>query len=180
MAKTYTSLTSISTGDVLTATNYNNLQTNSNNFRVPPSCQAYHNTTQAIATGTWTALTWNSENWDTDTIHDTSTNPTRFTTTTAGLYLAQINATWAANATGLRGFGIRSDGSTFLGSDVRLNHGAGSFVTISGAWIISLTGSQYVEFVGYQESGGSLNVSADAPASGTYARASVTWLGQVS
>lgn len=56
----------------------------------PPSCRVYHNTTQSLAHATETTLAFNSERYDTDTMHDTSTNNSRITFNTAGLY--QVNA----------------------------------------------------------------------------------------
>jgi hypothetical protein len=53
----------------------------------PPACRVYHNATQSIAHATETSLIFNSEDNDTDTMHDTVTNNGRITFNTAGLYV---------------------------------------------------------------------------------------------
>jgi hypothetical protein len=52
-----------------------------------PCARAYHSAVQTVASSTWTALAFNSERFDTDTIHDTATNNSRLTCKTAGVYL---------------------------------------------------------------------------------------------
>lgn len=58
---------------------------------VGPGAEAYNSATQTISGITNTALTFNTNVWDTCsacTIHSTSVNPTRFTAPSAGYYLA--------------------------------------------------------------------------------------------
>jgi hypothetical protein len=50
-------------------------------------CKATNTADHAISATSWTLLNFNSELWDTDAIHDNSTNPSRFTCKTAGKYL---------------------------------------------------------------------------------------------
>ena len=54
---------------------------------IVPSCRVRRTTdfTHAVA-NTWYPVTWDAEDWDTDNIHDTVTNTSRFTCRTAGLY----------------------------------------------------------------------------------------------
>lgn len=63
-----------------------------------PSCRVYNNADQSIATSTLQALTFNSERWDTDNIHDVATNPTRLTCRTAGKYLISGSVAWETTA----------------------------------------------------------------------------------
>ena len=76
------------------------------------SARAYHNTTQSIPNATDTALAMNSEEYDTDTIHDTATNNSRLTFKTAGKYLVWAEIEWAANGTGERFVAIKKNGTT--------------------------------------------------------------------
>ena len=64
--------------------------------------RVYNNADLTIPTASWTNLTFNSEDFDTDTIHDTSTNTDRLICKTAGVYLAVFNARFDANAAGER------------------------------------------------------------------------------
>jgi hypothetical protein len=51
------------------------------------SCRVYNSGNQTISNATWTDLTFDSELYDTDTMHDTSSNTNRITFTTAGVYV---------------------------------------------------------------------------------------------
>ena len=58
----------------------------------PPACRVWHNTTQSIPHAASTGLVFNSERYDTDSMHSTSSNTGRITFNTAGLYLVQFHA----------------------------------------------------------------------------------------
>ncbi|KKL75014.1 hypothetical protein LCGC14_2059110, partial [marine sediment metagenome] len=66
-----------------------------------------------LTTTTDTGLTFDQEDYDTDTIHDTGSNTNRLTATTAGKYIITGAARFAANATGTRRLGIRLNGTDF-------------------------------------------------------------------
>ena len=85
MAKTYTAGGTVVAGDVATAAAWNVLTVNSNNLIVPPACIATASATINVANTTFTAITFPTERFDTDSIHDTSTNTSRFTITTSGI-----------------------------------------------------------------------------------------------
>lgn len=51
-----------------------------------------------IANNSTTQLTFDSERWDTDGMHSTSTNTGRLTCVTSGLYLVFANVQWVASA----------------------------------------------------------------------------------
>ncbi len=182
MAKTYNDIMTFSSGQILTATQMNTLGTNSDNTLVPATCGAFHNTTQSIANATFTAIVFNSEptNWDTDTIHSTSSNTSRFTLTTAGLYLFNVTASFAANATGRRLIAVREGGTNFEGN-AGLQVTGGAVAIVNASWVVNVTSTtSYYEFMAFQDSGGALNLLADDPTvSGTYCRASVTWLNRI-
>ncbi len=182
MAKTYNDIMTFSSGQILTATQMNTLGTNSDNTLVPATCGATNSTTQSLTTATFTAITFNSEpaNWDTDTIHSTSTNTSRFTLTTAGLYLFNISVSFAANATGRRLVAVREGGTNFEGVGGLQVTGV-SIGQVNASWVVNVTSTTtYYEFMAFQDSGGNLNILADDPTvSGTYCRASVTWLNRI-
>jgi len=58
-----------------------------NLVRDPPACRVYNSANLSIVNTTVTTVTYDSERWDTDTMHSTSSNTSRITFTTAGLYL---------------------------------------------------------------------------------------------
>lgn len=123
--------------------------------------RVYNSANISTTSGADTALTFDSERYDTDTIHSTSSNTGRLTATTAGKYHISGTVAFAANGTGARGLGIKLNGSTFIAL-VRLPAVAGgsdiTALTIDTEYDLSAT--NYVELIAYQTSGGSLNVSA--------------------
>ena len=119
--------------------------------------RVYHNTTQSISDVTVTALSFNSERDDTDTIHDTSSNTSRLTCKTAGIYLVKGLCGFAANATGLRAGFIRLNGSTDLDALSIPSVGASLNTRVSVSTVYRLAVNDYVEFTVYQNSGGALN-----------------------
>jgi hypothetical protein len=61
MAKTYNTFTDVATGEVLTATNFNNVLENVGNYRVPPMCRAVRSTNQSFASGALAAVNFDAE-----------------------------------------------------------------------------------------------------------------------
>lgn len=130
-------------------------------------CRAYNNATQSITSGVTTLVTFNSEEWDTDAIHSTSTNTSRFTVPTgkAGKWRFTWHLTYAANATGQRIAWLRKNAA---GSGSNTDNVIGSADYRSGAVITSPQGSSvldmaagdYVELFTYQDSGSTLNLGA--------------------
>jgi hypothetical protein len=120
--------------------------------------RVFHNAAQSIANNATAALAFNSERNDTDTIHDTVTNNSRLICKTAGIYQITGQATFAANATGIREVGIRLNGSTFLADSNKNNVGASIDARLSVTTIYNLAVNDYVELIVFQNSGASLNV----------------------
>lgn len=106
-------------------------------------------------------LTFNSERFDTDAIHSTSTNTGRLTATRGGYYLIIGHVEYAANATGQRHIFIRLGGTTTL-ARTTVNASSSGVTRLSIATIYPLTAAQYVELGVYQDSTGALNVNTAA------------------
>ena len=128
-------------------------------FPSPPSARAYHNAAQSIANATNVALAFNSERFDTDTIHDTATNNSRLTCKTAGKYLVNANVSFAANATGFRQLTIVLNGVTEIAALWLPNQGAGLATTVVVSTLYDLAVNDYIQAFAYQTSGGALDVS---------------------
>jgi hypothetical protein len=88
MAKTYTAAGSATAGDVYTATAHNVIVTDVNNLIVPPMVQCTRSSDLSYTSGA--NITWNSETYDTDAMHDTSSNTDRITIQTAGVYIVSL------------------------------------------------------------------------------------------
>ena len=124
---------------------------------VVPSARVYNNADISIANNTVIALTFNAERWDTDTIHDTSTNTGRLTCKTAGVYNIFANVAFNTNTTGYRSTLIRHNGSTTIGLCVSAP-ASGAYTIHNLSCQYSLAVNDYVEVVVQQTSGGALLV----------------------
>lgn len=126
-----------------------------------PRARAYHNGTQTITNNTVTALTFNSERFDTDSIHDTVTNADRMTCKTAGTYLLGVCINWAVNSTGTRYVALRVNGTTII--EAATTPGvAVNDVQQSISTIYPLAVNDYVQVIVKQTSGSGLDITAAA------------------
>ncbi len=111
---------------------------------------------QTIANNTITVLTWDTEQFDTDAFHSTSSNTGRITIPAGknGKYLLIGQTTFAANASGDRELYLRKNGSTI--KTVYTPATATVFPLLSFSAILDLTATDYVEMAVNQTSGGNL------------------------
>jgi hypothetical protein len=117
--------------------------------------------TQSISTATNTILTFNSELWDTDGFHSTSTNTGRFTIPAgkAGKYLVNMLALIDENGTRQRNIQLYKNGSALYDFFVQQEGGNGTDQnTIQGSIVVDLAVSDYIYLQYYQLSGTSKNI----------------------
>ena len=123
--------------------------------------RAYNSTTQSIANASVVALTFNSEEFDTNAIHDISTNPSRFTVPTggAGYWAASLGGSWAISNAGARYMLWKKNGSILRGAETLVTSlsSAAPHSLQSTMPVILLADADYIEGCVYQTSGGSLN-----------------------
>ena len=123
-----------------------------------PRVVAYHNTTQSLTDVTETALSLNSEDLDVGAMHSTSSNTSRLTVPTGqgGFYEASGYASFADSAVGYRLVMIRKNGTTALEYALTAP-AAGNLMRVLVSWKGVLAAADYLELVGYQNTGGALN-----------------------
>lgn len=151
-------------GDYPTAAYFNQeIRDNVSFLANPPACRVTNTAVQSVGNAAWTAMTFDTELFDTDSMHSTSSNTSRITATTAGLYLFTGAIAWTANATGQRGCAFRKNSSgTNNPTDSGSLYTAVTNTTATytpAAMLIKLAAADYVELVGYQSSGGPLNTA---------------------
>lgn len=112
---------------------------------------------QALTTATVTTLTWDTESSDTDDYHSNVTNNDRMTVPSDGRYLLTCNLYYASNATGYRLIAFYKNGVTVMGQ-VQLPAVATTNTNLGYSTVVSAVEGDYFHVVGYQNSGGSLNV----------------------
>ena len=117
----------------------------------------YKTGNQSINNTTMTAVQFDAESFDTDTMHDNSTNNTRITFTTAGVYYIHAEIGYQNNSTGVRRITIKVNDTTHL-CDVSVSAANGIETYLGVSCLYSASASDYVEAMAYQSSGGALNV----------------------
>jgi hypothetical protein len=126
--------------------------------------KVYKSANQTLANSTWTAVSFDEELYDTDNIHNVSTNNTRLTCKVAGKYIVTSQVVFAINTTGARYSTICLNGG--------MNYEGGiisAFPPMSGdsTWqrittIMDLAINDYVEVFAIQFSGGNLDLLGNA------------------
>ena len=114
----------------------------------------------SVATSTWTAITWSTEDFDTDAFHSTATNTSRITIPSGKAGKYQINGAvqYNDNTTGYRVLAIYVNGvkkwEVWCPADANYPHN-----TISQ--ILNLAENDYVELFVWQNSGNTLTIYAN-------------------
>lgn len=112
-------------------------------------CLAYRSTTQSFTSGVAAAIQWNAEVYDTDSIHDNSTNPSRFTApsgVTEGRLSFNLSTASIINQQVARGL---LNGSIYVGTPaMETDTAGGDNLNAMGAWVPVSPGDYFeVEFV---------------------------------
>jgi len=152
------------TGTVATTSEMNTFFRDPINYLlVRPHAQLLQIVVQTLTTAVAAAITFTSETVDTDVDgvggHDNVTNNSRWTARYAGWHLLGGGVAFAANATGRRASWWQVNGTAVNGSSVAVAAAIGGLETVVPArsMQVFLNVGDYVELMGYQESGGNLN-----------------------
>ncbi len=121
------------------------------------NARVYSSANQSIADTTFTAITFNSELYDTSNFHSTSSDNTKivFTADTEGKYHVGATVLYGTSA-GSGIVGIRLNGSTILAYATGTLSGTFNAAVHCSADYEFVAGD-YIEVIAYQDSGGSLN-----------------------
>ena len=139
------------------------------------ACALYKSANQSISNNTLTAVTFNSEFFDTNSFHSTVTNTSRITVPTTGYYQVNGILTWRANtnAGDLYSY-LKVNGTTNLATPWIESGAANDGVTISISTIANLTANDYLELYVLQLTGISKDLWANTAQDCTF---SVSYLG---
>lgn len=122
-----------------------------------PAFNGYQTTTQSIPATTWTAISIDTETFDTDLGHDVVTNNTRYTIQVDGLYVILGTVAFNVSATGLRGSKIFKNGAILIGSETLVAPGPTVGTSAVCQIAAQLVAGDYIELYGFQNSGGALS-----------------------
>lgn len=118
------------------------------------SCKVTKSSNQSISTNTDTIITWDQEKYDTDNMHDNSTNNSRITIKTAGKYSLITQSEWANQDSGIRELTILKNGTTII---ARILHTADDQAQRTLGWQGELAVNDYVELRVRHAAPGNLN-----------------------
>lgn len=125
--------------------------------------QVYNSTTQSVSNGSDFYPTFNSESWDTNSFHSTSTNTGRLTVPSGqgGKYMVYAVGGFDANGTGYRRFCFSINRTSELFNNfIAPMSSQAMVITFTG--VLDLVANDYVEILVSQNSGGSLNYLSGA------------------
>jgi hypothetical protein len=109
--------------------------------------------------GTYTALVFNQERYDTHAMHSTSSNTSRLTCVVPGVYRIWGRVYWPGSSTGYRELEILRNGTDQIALITESNPGTVALAQeITVEW--ELAKDSYVELRAFQSSGGTLNATA--------------------
>lgn len=121
-------------------------------------CRAYNNVSQSIPNNVSTALTFNTEDYDTSAIHDTTTNPSRFTVPTGLGGRWRISFHTYSTGSGTKIAFLRknggSDSNNVIGGAV--GNGFSGITVFTNTVTIPLVAGDYLELFVFQNSGAAL------------------------
>jgi hypothetical protein len=125
--------------------------------------RAYRATAFNVPNAAFTAIPLNGETFDTGTLHDTSTNPSRITVPTDGHYIAAGVIRYQAGAGNFRLVGIYRNGS-----QIATNWTSGAGLGVPVADIVPCSAGDYLELYGYQDTGAALALEVGGAAAGNF------------
>ena len=150
-------------------------------FADPARVKVYRSSNFTTSTATQTAVLWNAEEWDTDTMHSTVSNTDRLTATTAGRYIVLCQVLFAAGSTATTGrrLQIWKNGTSgvLLASDLIESPSAVAYNRLQAAVEVELAASDYVSAVVYQDSTVNLDVIGAALGTSDRSWMSMRWIG---
>lgn len=119
-----------------------------------------NNTTLSISNNTETLVTWNTESFDTDAFHSTTTNTGRITIPAGkdGKYLLTTFFTWATGTTGYRAIRLKKNGTNI--AIVNMMPGA-EYPSQELTTIQSAVATDYFEVWVYQNNGSAQTLNYD-------------------
>ncbi len=112
----------------------------------------------SLNSGTTTTITWDSETFDTDAYHSTSSNTSRITIPAgkAGKYMVIGDAMYTSNSNGRRIMTFRKNGTDVF--DFESASPGSAELDIVGTAVIDLVVGDYIEMTAWQNSGSTLSL----------------------
>lgn len=130
---------------------------------------AYNSASQVCSNGSALKILFDSNIYDTDSIHSTTVNLDRFTCNTAGKYIVNAHIEFSPNSTGFRQIYIMRNDADYVAVDERIPRGDGATTNCNLSTILDMQIGDWVNIYADQNSGTSLNIRAADGGSYPYA-----------
>lgn len=151
-------LATIAVGDKITAAYLTSIKTYLDFLAEPPRVKAWQSGSgQVFTTGTAAVVQYNSESWDTDSMHNTVTNNSRITIVTPGRYLFTGSVGWPSNSSGYRNAILLKNGAAVARCQAAASPTTNNTVQQVIGEDLAVAGDYY-EVQAVQTSGGSLTL----------------------
>lgn len=128
-------------------------------------CSAYKSVTQSLANNTTTAVTYDTDTVDIGAIHDTSTNPARFTIPVGGTgqWLARFQTGFLSNVNARYIVSLNKNGAAYqTGFDLQATPTAAVMELSASGIVLDAVEGDYFEQVAYQNSGAAKDLNYGA------------------
>lgn len=120
------------------------------------AARVFNSAVIGVANTTVVALTFDSERYDSDALHSTSSNTGRLTAPIAGKYHIGTSVAWSSAAGGMRLVSIRINGTTEIATQFSL----AGLQSVSADY--ELAAGDYAEVIVYQDAGGPIDIDVQA------------------
>jgi hypothetical protein len=151
-------------GSLLTGTEYEASDAHAG-YPVFSGARLTKSSTQSVATGTETAITFDGEDYDTDSYHDNSTNNTRLTAPATGYYMVGgsaevlgLNVSYKYVIVRIRANGTNEDGDGRNRTHSMADAANSAFPSSPFSRVVYLAAGEYVELTLEHNAGASYNV----------------------
>lgn len=126
-------------------------------------CKVYRSAALNFTHTSQTPVAFDAEEFDTSTMHDNSTNPSRVTIPTGlgGYWRLTARITYSGHDNGLREVTIRKDGTTSV-STVDVEPGGATAVAAETTTVVNAAAGAYFEVLPFQNSSATLTCSVGA------------------
>lgn len=157
---TYKKVAGVSAGNLIQTASIGDAQVTKAKTESRSRAKAYHASAQSINNNTFTTLAFDSEEYDSASLHDTSTNNSRLTVPSGGdtgtwMLIAQVG--WASGSTGTRRVQILKNGNAI--ADALQINAAGVTIQSVVAIVNAPSVGDYFEVSVHHTQGAALNVS---------------------
>lgn len=155
-------INTFASGDQLDATkineNFASLKTAVEGVSSHEAVRVRNSTIISIPNNSDTALTFDTEDFDSASMHSVTSQTSRLTAITSGIYILCGDASFAENSTGVRAWKIRVNGTTEIARSIVPTSDNSNSTELTICTTYRFQVGEYAELIARQNSGSSINI----------------------